>query len=551
MSSDGINSVLERLDRIEQRLAKIEGIKPSSNEPLPASPHTRQKTTKTRPGINPRKKEELKLPKQEKKESHFLGFVGAACILLATILLIKLSIDSGWLTPIRQCMLAAIFGFSLISIPFSISHQDTSYLSILPAIGVAALHLTTYGAVFYHNLMNPMLGLLCVSIIGIISIWLLAKLNEESYAVLAIVGTYLGAFFFHSSFSQLIIIAGYLLVWDLAFAIFAIKLKKRSIIIVASYLALGLVALFGMLKSTNTDLNTKIFIIQIIQFAIFSLATILFSTKNQTKLSENEAWNFFPVLSFFYGQEYYFLQQISENGATLFAILFAIFLLFIHSFAKKRVKGNQLKSGGVVYTTCSLIFAHAIFIVEMNDLFRLLFSLALILGLALKGKTFSAQKSLNGSINIAKLIIFYAYVSVLAGSSQVSSNQLLVFGFIFGLLPIFAAKYLERSKVNLILNLGHIQMFVALYRLKSFIGAFAIAPLWITYAFIILFWAYRRQDKTMATGAIPLVVTGLGRFLVFEFSELTDGQQVISLLVMGALIFAGGFLYRKIDVKEA
>ncbi|MCO4794767.1 MAG: hypothetical protein KC493_13695, partial [Bacteriovoracaceae bacterium] len=56
----------------------------------------------------------------------------------------------------------------------------------------------------------------------------------------------------------------------------------------------------------------------------------------------------------------------------------------------------------------------------------------------------------------------------------------------------------------------------------------------------------RKVDVEMAKGAIPLVVVALSRFVFFEFFDLGTLQKIASLFVMGGLIFAGGYLYRKV-----
>ncbi len=547
MSSKVLNEILNRLKKLEKRIDTLEKTKvefPKSNIPEKSSAIEKPKpsmkfNTQVKPVFQTH-------PTSSKKESHFLGYVGSACILLASILLIKLSIDSGWLTPIRQCILASIFAGGLVALPFFTLLKEKSYTSLLPALGITILHLTIYGAVFYHKLLDPTLGLLSVSIIGLLSLWLLTKLEEETYAVLAIFGTYLGAFFFHKSFSQLSLMGLYLIVWDIAFSLFSINLKKRLIIAVSSYLALGLVAFFGMVKEINDpDLNSKIIIIQGIQLTIFAIGTLLFSLKNKLRLTEKEAWAFFPVIIFFYGQEYYFLDQISENWATLFSIGFAVFFLSIYSLAQRKLQQKELDSGGVVYTTCSLIFAHSIFIVQMNDFARVIFSFGLTLLFGIIHKKIIDNKNFIGLIVVSGLILLYSYLTVFFGVSQVNFEFLLIFGAIFGAIFLILSNKIRGSMSNLTLSLGHAQVFVTLFRLKKLIGYFAIAPLWIAYAFGILFWAKTTKDKDMAKGAIPLILIGLGRFLILDFSELRGGQQVLSLLIMGALIFAGGYLYRK------
>ncbi len=548
MGSNTLDEVLKRIDKIEERITNIENENTSIHKTqLYSPPQKTEYVQKT----EPYSKTHATIEKSSiQKESRFLGYVGATCILLASILLIKLSIDSGWLTPIRQCLFASIFAGSLIFFPFYIHLKDKNYISILPALGVAILHLTTYGAVFYHKLLDPTLGLVSISLIGVLSIWLLVKLEKENYAVFAIFGTYLGAFFFHNSFSELSTMALYLFAWDMAFSIFSIKLKKRFIIMISCYLALGLVAFFGLIKGYgNNDFNSKIMIIQGVQFLIFSLGTVLFSIRNKLKLTADEAWGVFPIIIFFYGQEYFFLDRISEDWATIFSMAFAGFLLATYGLAKKKLQNIELDSGNLVYTACSVIFAHSIFIVEMNDFVRIIFTFWLVLVFGLLNKKLLENKALKGTIIVAGCILLHSYLSVIFGASKVSLNSLIIFGAIFGAIFSFFSKKIKSSHGGLILNLAHAQFFVTIFRLKKFTGALAIAPIWIAYTFGILYWASRNKDKDMARGAIPLVVISLGRFIIIDFHKFDGLQRIVSLLIIGVLVFAGGYLYR-IAAKE-
>ena len=65
----------------------------------------------------------------------------------------------------------------------------------------------------------------------------------------------------------------------IVFSSFAVKVKKRSLIVTNAYLALGLVAIFGLaLRGQNVS---SILIFQAIQFAVFTYATISFSIENK------------------------------------------------------------------------------------------------------------------------------------------------------------------------------------------------------------------------------------------------------------------------------
>jgi len=327
---------------------------------------------------------------------------------------------------------------------------------------------------------------------------------------------------------------------------FSIKLNRRIIIAISSYFALGLVAFFGMVKgSQHPELHSQILILQAVQFAIFSIYTSLFSIKNKVSLSSTEAWNFFPVIVFFYGQEYYFLDKISDNYATIFSVSFAAFLLLLYKIAERKLKPEKLASAGVIATTCTLIFAHSIFIVRFNDLTRVIFSFVIVGILAFfKEKAFK-NETFKGPIILVTLMLLWGYFSVLLGIGNIGDLQLLLFGLLFGLVALGSSAKAEQSQSSLILYMAHAQVFVSIYRLEKYIGNFAIAPLWVAYAFAILFWAQIRKGSFMAKGAVPLVLIALTHFVVVSFSKLGAGQRVLSLLIMGGLIYAGGYIYRK------
>lgn len=534
MEDENMKSLVKKIDDIEHRLNILE-----DNQVMPKKAQRSQqdKVSSHKP---------IKTIEKSSREAPFLGYIGIACVLLASVLLIKLSIDSGWLTPIRQLILASVIASSLIIVPFFNYFEDKSYISMLPALGVSILHLVVYGAVFYHNILPPLFGVLCISLISLLSLWLLTKLEQEGYAALAIIGTYTGAFFFHEAFSQLSYMALYLILWDITYSIFAINTERRNIIVISSYLSLGLVTFMGLIKiSGDSVLLSQVLILQAIQFVIFSIGTSLFTLKNKSPLASKEAWAFFPVIIFFYGQEYYFLDMKSELYATIFSLLFAAFLLVIYIIADKKLKGKSLESGGVVYTTVCLIFAHSIYFLQFNELTKVIFILVLVPLLAFLKDKLESNNNFRGARVVLIGIFLYAYMSVVTGFGAISLPLLILFGSIFGAYGVRLATSIKHDISSLILYLAHIQVFLSIHRLAEYIGDFTIAPLWVAYAFVILYWSLKKKDKDMAKGSILLFLVPLGWFLIIDFEKLKGLERVASLLIMGGLIYTGGYIYKK------
>jgi hypothetical protein len=488
---------------------------------------------------------------ETQKSSNILGFVGAACLILAMVLLIKFSIDCGWLNPMRQIVLAALFGFVLVVLPF-FHFSEKKYFSFLPAAGVVVLHLSIYGGVFYHHLIGLEWGIAFTALIGAISIWLLSIYREDSYAVLAIAGTYIGCILLKNAFTSIFYLSFYLLLWDIAFSYFAIILNKRSLITFAAYFSLGFISFISLSISHIEDAqNAQIAILQFGQMAVYTFFSARFSFANKSPLSESEAWQLFPIYLFFYGHEFHVLNNINPLYAVIFAVIFSGILLGTYFKAKKKISEGHLESAPVVYTLVSIIIYHSVFFDSLKSLGQLIFGLLIIGGYKffqnhIQGKEF------NGVRLVTLGMLGYTLLTLYVGSTELSDNTLAIFGFIYGILALFSLikmKDLNHDNIpSLLILIANSQIMLAISRLSDTIGTFPIVPLWILYAFITLFIALKFKDKVLAKAAFPVIFIAIGRFLIRDYEVLGQGQRIVVLLLMGGLIFVSGFLYRK--VKE-
>lgn len=84
-------------------------------------------------------------------ETQILGWTGATALVLAVDYLIRLALDTGWLTPERPLTLAVMSAFSLIGTGLWLRHADREYANLLPAGGLVMLFLPIYGAHLYYH----------------------------------------------------------------------------------------------------------------------------------------------------------------------------------------------------------------------------------------------------------------------------------------------------------------------------------------------------------------------------------------------------------------
>jgi uncharacterized membrane protein len=96
----------KRLAGIEARLGRVESLIPKTTAPPPPQP------------VRPDAAKALSTkPEAEDRPSlvtSILGWGGAVALVLAAAYLIRLAVESGWLTPVRQVASAAILGFVMI-----------------------------------------------------------------------------------------------------------------------------------------------------------------------------------------------------------------------------------------------------------------------------------------------------------------------------------------------------------------------------------------------------------------------------------------------------
>lgn len=532
-----------RLSRIERQL----GVREEMKTPPPPIPKIEVKVKEKEK--EKEKEEEIEQEKNPSSHSNLLGIVGVACLILAMILLIKFSIDSGWLTPVRQLILATLFGCSLIAAPLTLKQlSDKAYISMLPAGGVVILHLTNYGAIFYHQLLNPLIGIIAVWAIGFVSIWLLNKFRHDLYGILAIGGTYLGSALLKLSFPSLIPVAINVIAWDIIFTMLAIRMRNRLLICISAYFSLAVVALYQGLDSASVLNGSYAFaLIQLLQIMVYSIGLSRYSIENKSPMTEKEAWQIFPVYLFFYGLEFSLFDSIYPLAATIFSIAFSLSILGFYSATRKK-SGEKFSSSHPIYTLVAIMLLHSIYVVNLNDTGKMFFGLIPMALIGLYGQTLK-EKKFYGLLILCYIFFGFSTFLVVANPSNLFPAAVIPLGLIYGTSVLVGYR---ASKEFPILVLSHGLIALSVCRLGDVIGEIWVAPLLVLCAYGALVWGLKWQDKNLGRSAFPVIFFAIGRFLFYNFEGLSQGERIITLVVMGAVIYAGGYVYRKIpELKSA
>lgn len=547
MESDSLKEILLSLKQIDARLDYLERRMGISQDQIDKSKSLAANgiPAKNSTTVIPKPRPATSSQKVEEKPSNLLGIVGVCCLIVAMILLIKFSIDSGWLTPVRQLILAGLFGSALVSVPFFFTSKEKDYFSLLPSAGVIVLHLTVYGGVYYHKILDPMIATGLIWGIGFLSIYLLKKFEEDVYALLSIAGIYIGSLLVKDSFQDLSGVAGHIFIWDIIFVHFAINLKKRFLIAISAYFALFLVAMYGVsVHSLSTDMAIQLAVIQIIQMLVFMIGIALYSVKNST-MTEKEVIQLFPVFIFFYGLVFYYLDVVGQVYATSFSLIFAFLILGVRSAAIKKTGTDKLESTHLIYSLVAVVLIHSIYFVNLDDLGRVISGFLVMICLGLFHERMKAP-DMKGVFYLTSLVVVCSMLIVLNGPDTFSTGLKIVSGLAFSL-PLLAGY--KKTSFAPLLAIANVMIVVAIVRLGDMIGEIWIGPLSVLYAFACLIFALKSADKLLAQGSLPVIFFAIGRFVFFNFADLSQGERIISLLIMGGLIYSGGFVYRKIPEK--
>lgn len=537
-----MDSIEKRLNAMESRLVRIE-----ASLKLPNQTET------------PKNKNSNSIPRVSKtqmqssinlKSGSWLGFIAVICFVLAAGFIVKLSIQSGWLTHERQIFLAALFGITLIGAGFALMRTDRSYASLLPGAGIIVLYLTNFAAHRYYSLISFETAMALTGLVSGACVWLYTKIKHEAYAITAAAGAYLAPVVLGLN-SDALFSLYYFLLCSVAFSIISVWVKSRELTLVSSYLAIFMTGFIGI------DLKQDVLVAVILatHFLVFSVGTYFYAIKNKSPLSETESWSFLPVLLIFYAIEYYLINRIYPGFAPWISLFFAGFLITLYLSAKKLFP-DGLGSKTLVFAFATIVAFHSIYLELLpKDVQTWLFVLIMFGFVFLPINL--AKKQINNSLFIPLLailaILAIEYLTILSHLINGYSIKWLFISFasfasIWFVLTSSKSKVIEQKNYgNTLLAAAHLLGVVGLYRLTNDIGSLAVSASWLFYAVSVISFAFVRKDEVMAKSALFVLAFAAGKALLYDASSAPTVVRIFCLLITGAVLYGCGLLMRKIE----
>jgi len=528
----------ERIAILEKRLPRPLGMPP--RKPAPGQPAASQPTeeppqeTDTRPSL----------------VTSFLGWGGAVALVLAAAYLIRLAVESGWLTPARQVGLAAISGLVLIAAGFVLRGADRRYAGLLPAGGVVILFLSIYGAHLFYGFLAPTAASSAVVLVCVLSLWLCRAFESDLYALFAVAGSYSAPVLISGApvMSDLVI---YFSAWSIVFSVFSIWHGRRLVYLLALYL--GLIVFDFMWHTRAPEAWVAALVFQFVQFAIFGTATIAFSIRNQSPLDMGSAWAHVPPLLLFYLLEYALLDRHLPNAAPWIAVASGFAVAGFYGIA--RLALNRPLPGGefLLWAYVALVLFHAGYLEIVPDRWTpwVAFVAAPVVAvLTLRGGAPIGAKwpiwlgvALIFSLNYVR-IVFDADMRGIPGRQflAVAYALQLYLGYCFSL----SREALQRWG-GMMLYGGHICIMAA--ALHQFSERIVESAAWGVIALACMGLSLWRHDRVLGQSSLFVFGAAAVKVMLYDLGGASPFARIAGLVVLGVTFYIGGLLYQRLLAK--
>jgi len=479
---------------------------------------------------------------------NLLGKVGVICFVLAAGFIIKLSLDSGWLTPPRQVGLALMFGLGLIVAGFALMDSDREYASYLPATGIIVMYAAVFAAHKFHNLLPFESAIALSAMVTGLCVWIYTRIREDIYPVTAAVGSYFAPAIMGLGAGSVFALYYYLLC-SIGFAVISIWVKSRTLTVISAYLAILMTALAGM--TLKDDRMAAIMLG--LNVIILSAGVYFYTVQNRTPLTERESASMLPALLLFYAMEYYFIDRLLPGLAPWLSLGFAGLLLALYLAAKARFPEGKMGSEGMILSFITVVCFHSFYLELLPKgarpwMFVAITAFFCIPDVKLRGGAGGAWRIPALGLMAVLAIEFFSMVSHLLAGTEGSWLAVSLFSVaaLWILIHFRGDDLAGTDGYGPLLGAAHLLAVLGLYRLTKDAGSLEVSVSWLAYAVAVIAYAFSRKDETLARSAVFVLAFAAGKALLYDAANAPTVVRIVCLLLTGAALYGSGFFLRKI-----
>jgi uncharacterized membrane protein len=540
----GPEEIEKRFQGIEQRLAFIESLIPPDAKPVPRPAPAAQPAA---PAAPPRA-----MGDSPSLVTSILGWGGAVALVLAAAYLIRLAVESGWLTPLRQVAFAALFGLVLIATGFVLRAVNRQYAGLLPAGGVAVLFLSIYGAHLFYGLLPAAPAAVSVVLVCLLSLWLCRAFASDLYALFAVAGSYSAPLLISGvpSITDLVI---YYSAWSVAFSVFSVWHGRRLIYLLALYLAL--IGFDFIWRHRAPGEWEAALAFQAAQFAIFAITTAAYSVRNQSPLDTASAWAHLPALLIFYFLEYAILDRHLPAAAPWIAAASALAVAGLYGVARVALRRPLPGGEFLLWAYVALVLFHAGYLESVPDRWAPWVAFVIVPVAVIATLRFGSGKGATWPVWLAVGVIFainYLRIVFDADLQSVPGRSWLAVVYALQLYLGYAfvrGRDAVKGVGTLLLYAGHISaMAAALHFLDERIvesvawGAVALACLGLS------LW---QRDRLLGQSSLLVFGATAGKVMLYDLGGASPLTRIVSLVALGVTFYVGGLLYQRMLATDA
>lgn len=488
-------------------------------------------------------------PSPKPMSGNWLGFVASVCFILAACFIVKLSIETGWLTHEKQLGVATLLGMALFTAGIVISNSDRIYACFLPAAGATILYLTCFAAYQYYLLISFQTVIAISTIVSGVSVWFYLRFKHDIYAIVATIGAYIAPIVAGVE-NNAIFSLYYFTICSLNFATLAIWVESRTLTMISAYLAISITAAIGL------KLNQDILIATVLalNFLIYSVGTLFHTQLTQKHLTEKESWSLFPVLLIFYAMEYYYISRMDQTLASWVSLASAALLIGLYHSAKRWFPDRHFNSRNVVLTFVTLVCFHSIYLGLLPLSLRpWLFPLIVFTCTLFQDKIKPIQKNIPSLIPCVALaaILGIEYLSMLGhllNGQEFSWSVVACISYASIWYPLIKNRkeLVQREEYYyVLLAAAHLLAIMSLYQLTNQYSTLAVSSSWLAYVLVILWVSTIRKDVHIAKSVLIVLFFAAGKALLYDAASTPSILRTLSLILTGIVLYASGLMIRK------
>lgn len=483
------------------------------------------------------------------KQGYWLGYIAVLCFILAAIFIIKLSVETGWLTPERQIGIAFLFGVGLIGCGLKVLPLDREYASLLPAAGIIVLYLTTFAAHRLYFLWSFQAALVVSTLVSAVCIGLYLRIRHDVYSIAASIGTYLAPLALNISANTEFALY-YFLICSCTFATISLWVESRTLTVISAYLAILISGIVGL----SLGEETFIAVMLALQFLVFAIGTYFYTGQLRKPMTEFEGWAFFPVLVIFYAMEYFYISRVYPSWAPWVSMGFVCILIALYLSAKRYFPDRVIGSQSLIMAFATVVFFHSVYLELLpNDVRPWLFVLLVL------GRAFIPSRRFPQGNPWSLLVPMLAIFAILSIEFSNMVYELLqeecpyqwLFVSICSFASIWVLLLYKNEKVEkkeefglLVLVTAHVLAIMILYQL--FGESLAVSASWLLYAVCVISIAFFNKDKVMAKSALLILSVAAGKALLYDAASAPTIVRSVCLLLTGVVLYGCGFVIKKI-----